>query len=178
MLKHCRPDILARGHLSLLHRLSLGAFRTSPVESLYVETNESLYRRRERLSLQYAIKLSSTPNNPHSILSSDPSRPNAIPTFGLRIKDLIDEANINIDIIHEVNVPEFPPWELEHTIIVYGLQTVKKIDTNPLVFQGIFNDVQDKYVDHQFLYTDGSRDDHKVGCTIFSSLSIIICSGH
>ena len=46
-------------------RLSLGAFRTSPVESLYVEANEeSLYRRRERLSLQYAIKLSSTSNNP------------------------------------------------------------------------------------------------------------------
>ena len=46
-------------------RLSLGAFRTSPVESLYVEANEeSLYRRRERLSLQYSIKLSSTPNNP------------------------------------------------------------------------------------------------------------------
>ena len=40
-------------------RLSLGAFRTSSVESLYVEANEeSLYRRRERLSLQYAIKLS------------------------------------------------------------------------------------------------------------------------
>jgi len=35
------------------------------VESLYVESNEeSLYRRRERLSLQYALQLSSTPANP------------------------------------------------------------------------------------------------------------------
>ena len=84
-------------------RLSLGAFRTSPVESLYVEANEeSLYRRRERLSLQYAIKLSSTPNNPTFDTVFRPKyseifaiRPNAIPTFGLRIKDLIDEANIN-----------------------------------------------------------------------------------
>ena len=35
-------------------RLALGAFRTSPVESLYAESNEpSLYIRREKLSLQY-----------------------------------------------------------------------------------------------------------------------------
>ena len=52
------------GMLDTVHhqgiRLSLGAFR-----SLYVEANEeSLYRCRERLSLQYAIKLSSTPSNP------------------------------------------------------------------------------------------------------------------
>ena len=37
-------------------RLALGAFRTSPVASLYVEADEpSLYSRREKLSLQYAI---------------------------------------------------------------------------------------------------------------------------
>ena len=38
-------------------RLALGAFRTSPVASLYVEADEpSLYSRREKLSLQYAIR--------------------------------------------------------------------------------------------------------------------------
>ena len=39
-------------------RLAFGAFRTSPVASLYVEADEpSLYSRREKLSLQYAIGL-------------------------------------------------------------------------------------------------------------------------
>ena len=39
-------------------RLALGAFRTSPVASLYVEADEPpLYIRREKLSLQYAILL-------------------------------------------------------------------------------------------------------------------------
>ena len=57
------------GMLDTVHhqgiRLSLGAFRTSPVKNLYVVANEeSLYRHRERLSLPYAIKLSSTPSNP------------------------------------------------------------------------------------------------------------------
>ena len=47
------------------------------------------------------------------------------------------------------------------------------MDTNPLVFQGLFNDVQDKYSDHRFLYTDGSKDDHKVGCAVVSNFNII-----
>ena len=44
--------------------LDLGAFRTSPVASLYVEPDEpSLYARREKLSLQYAIRLAANPSN-------------------------------------------------------------------------------------------------------------------
>ena len=38
-------------------RLALGAFRTSPIESLYAESNEpALYVRREKISLQYTTK--------------------------------------------------------------------------------------------------------------------------
>ena len=46
-------------------QLALGAFRTSPVESLYVEADEpSLYLRREKLALQYAIRLAANPSYP------------------------------------------------------------------------------------------------------------------
>ena len=45
-------------------RLALGAFRTSPVQSLYVEAEEpSLYLRREKLALQYAIRIAANPSN-------------------------------------------------------------------------------------------------------------------
>ena len=46
-------------------RLSLGAFRSSPVESLYVEAHEPpLEIRREKVALQYTIKLKANPGNP------------------------------------------------------------------------------------------------------------------
>ena len=46
-------------------RLVLGAFRTSPINSLYVEANEpSLSYRRQKLSLQYLLKLKSNHFNP------------------------------------------------------------------------------------------------------------------
>ena len=53
----------------------------------------------------------------------------------LRIKDLIDEANINIETIRQATIPESPPWQLESPLIIYGLKTVKKVDTNPRTFQ-------------------------------------------
>ena len=69
-------------------KISTGALRTSHVKSLYVESNEeSLYRRRERLPLKYALKYANTFAN----------RPNDIPTCGIRVKHLIDEANIDIN---------------------------------------------------------------------------------
>ena len=53
-------------------RLCLGAFRTSPVESLRVEANEMLlYKRRIKLSMQYAVKLYTNRHNPtHKIVFS------------------------------------------------------------------------------------------------------------
>ena len=53
-------------------RLALGAFRTSPTASLYVEADEpSLNTRREKLSLQYAIRIAENNSNPaHDVTSS------------------------------------------------------------------------------------------------------------
>ena len=46
-------------------RLCLGAYRTSPVNSLYTEANEpSLEHRRIKLGLQYTTKLRAYPSNP------------------------------------------------------------------------------------------------------------------
>ena len=50
---------------SLTCRLCLGAFRTSPVESLYVDAREPcLGAKRAKLSLQYASKIKSLPKHP------------------------------------------------------------------------------------------------------------------
>ena len=46
-------------------RLAFGAFRTSPIESLYVEAKEpSLSIRRKQLSLHYATRILSNSTNP------------------------------------------------------------------------------------------------------------------
>ena len=84
--------------------------------------------------------------------------------------DLIDEANINIETIRQATIPESPTWQVESPIIIYGLKPVKKFDANPLVFKGL---LQDKCFSHHFLYTDGSKHEHKVGCDVVLNFNII-----
>ena len=75
-------------------RLCLGAFKTSPVESLYVEADEhSLSDRRLKLGLQYAVKLKAYSDNPAYNCVFNPiyedifaKHENKIPPLGLRLK--------------------------------------------------------------------------------------------
>lgn len=81
-------------------RLALGAFPTTPVESLYAEANEpTLEMRRTKLALQYYTKLASNTSSPiyqsvfhpkHQILFQKKEK--AIKSYGLRMKEIKDEA--------------------------------------------------------------------------------------
>ena len=157
-------------------RLALGAFRTSPVESLYVEAEEpSLYLRREKLALQYAIRLAANPSNPtfkvtfpphisQDIIDLYDNKPNAIRSFGLRIAPLLTSANINKEQIETHSVPEIPSWCIRKPTIDLSLHSEKKSESNPHLLKQNFHDLQSYYSDHEHIYTDGSKDDEKVGC--------------
>ena len=119
-------------------RLALGAFRTSPVEA----EEPSLYLRREKLALQYAIRLAAIPSNstfkvtfpPHisqDIIDLYENKPNAIRSFGLRIAPLLTSANINKEQIETLSVPEIPSWCIRKPDIVLSLHLEKKSESNP-----------------------------------------------
>ena len=83
-------------------RLCLGSFRTSPVESLYVDAHETcLGARCAKVSLQYAFKVKLVPKHPthgagfdNKYMKLFDTRSNAIHTFGLRIKQFLIASNI------------------------------------------------------------------------------------
>ena len=58
------------------------------------------------------------------------------PTFGLRIKDLIDEANINVETIRQAIIPESPPTQFSQepgpsvSAQKTGRKTFNKIKSN------------------------------------------------
>ncbi len=70
-------------------RIATGAFMTYPVVNHDVEANKpSLYNRRQKLSLQYTLKLKANPQNPTHQDTFHPkfkttfeNKPNALPTF-------------------------------------------------------------------------------------------------
>ena len=81
-------------------RLVLGAFRTSPVESLYADVNEAPANiRSNKLAIQYYAKLKSYPSNPAYNAAFHPrygeifeKREKAINPFGLRMKSTLQES--------------------------------------------------------------------------------------
>ena len=166
-------------------RLALGAFRTSPVTSLYVEADEpSLTLRREKLSLQYATRLAANPSNPAFKVTFSPQfseiyerKPTAIRPFGLRVLPLLDSTNINPNNIEKHFVTEIPSWCMKKPDILFDLHTSKKSASDSLIMKQNFHILQSRYTEYQHIYTDGSKDGEKVGCAFlygnhFSSLRI------
>ena len=158
-------------------RLALGAFRTSPVESLYVEAGEpSLSLRRKKLALQYAIRISANRKNPTRNVVFKPSyiekyisKPKEIKPIGLRLNDDFKYLGITTkSILQNIN-DEIPPWTYKSPQVDISLSKFKKSSISPEVFKEEFTKIKVKYQDFNALYTDGSKDDDKVGCAVFGN---------
>ena len=156
-------------------RLALGAFRTSPVASLYVEADEpSLTSRRKKLSLQYAIRLAANPPTaqevtfPPKYTDLYESKPNYIKSFGVRILPLLESANINAKNIDINFTPNIPAWCMNKPKILFDIHSGKKSETSSIIMKSSYNELKSNYTDYTPIYTDGSKDDMKVGCAVIS----------
>ena len=151
-------------------RLSLGAFRSSPVESLYVEAHEPpLEIRREKLALLYILKLKANPGNPaydvvfnpkYHILYAD--KESATDSFGIHCKKLLKKAKIDVGEIAINSIPDIPIWDSEPVTVDFTLSEFDKSSTSSTVFKSRFNEVKQKYLDFCHIYTDGSKVETKV----------------
>ena len=150
-------------------RLSLGAFRSSPVESLYVEAHEPpLEIRREKLALQYTIKLKANPGNPAYDVVFNPkyqhlyaNKDSVTDSFGIYCKKL-KKAKMDVGEIAINSIPDVPIWDSEPVIVDFTLSEFDKSSTSSTVFKSRFNEVKQKYLDFCHIYTDGSKVETKV----------------
>ena len=158
-------------------RLCLGAFRTSPKESLYVEANEPpLELRRLKLGLNYYIKLRANPDNPAYDCVINPeykdkflSKPSEIPSFGLRTLSHLKSANIETkNISDDPLYTTLPPWNIEIPIIDFSLTSYGKETTSPTVFKHLFSELCNKYFGYSKLFTDGSLQNNRVAAATVS----------
>ena len=123
-------------------RLSLGAFRSSPVESLYVEAHEPpLEIRREKLALQYILKLKANPGNPaydvvfnpkYQILYAD--KESATDSFGIHCKKLLKKAKTDVGEIAINSIPDVPIWDSEPVTVDFTLSEFDKSSTSSTVY--------------------------------------------
>ncbi|GFS17702.1 RNA-directed DNA polymerase from mobile element jockey [Elysia marginata] len=159
---HIRKQLDPIHHQSL--GIALGAFRTSLVKSLYAETREcSLALRRQKLSMNYYLKIKSLPNNPcYNTISNAPSselfdRSNTVPPFGTRTLPDILNADIDPRKIDDRYEKMPAPWEEHNITFDLSLTSFKKQDTSETVFRQEFAQLREKYAAYKEALTDGSK---------------------
>ena len=135
----------------------------------------SLYSRREKLSLQYAIRLCSNPSNPAHEVTFPPyyvdlyeQKPKAIKSFSIRISPLLESAGIKPQNVVKHFTPNIPAWCKKQPEILFDLHSGKKSESNPHILKDDFRKLQSRYKNYQKNYTDGSKKDSKVGCAVIS----------
>ena len=150
-------------------RLCCGAFRTSPVESLYVETGESsLSDRRLSLQLQYYVRSMKLPKDKITIHLDDDTLDayynrvrNKPKSLGFRVRQSINELGLVLPPISLFNEGRLGPWEQPQSQICLALTSFLKATTSQEEFIQNFRAHRHE-VDIE-MYTDGSKCESGVG---------------
>ena len=126
------------------------------------------------MSLQYVTKLAANPRNSAYDSIFNPryerfynNKPTAIKPLGLRIQPLLEEVNINIKNVQHFSFLSKEPWTLNSSKIVLDLHK-KKSEVESHIFKNEFLEIKSNYKHYLSIYTDGSKQDEKVACSVIS----------
>ncbi|GFW81559.1 RNase H domain-containing protein [Trichonephila clavipes] len=131
-------------HMAL--RICSGAFRTSPVQSLYVHL-QNVY-----MSTSMKRLYDAWPSN--------------IRPFMDRMKLLVSELNLPNVNIQQRNVLQFQPWNTPRFHYINPFASYSKSTVAPVVFQRVFAYYRSQYRNFSPIFTDGSKRVGYVGCGV------------
>ena len=162
-------------------RLTLGAFRTSPINSILAETNDiPLKIERRKLACNYACKIASTPQNP-TFQNTFTERNSNIYKKSQHLKKLyrlqsyMNDLSENFPSINTRKPSTISPWinvNLNNTINL-ELSQHQKDTTSPEVFRNLYYEMINKYKEHTKIFTDGSKTKQGTGCRLIFSAETI-----
>ncbi|XP_055924449.1 uncharacterized protein LOC129956547 [Argiope bruennichi] len=171
-----RPTVLRK--LDTVHhsalRICCGAFRTSPVQSLYVICHQlPLHLRRKMLSAQYYLRIQSLSNHPLRQMTIPiglrrlyNARPFNILPFCERIQTIIADAGLGNIQIKQAEFYVIPPWDVPVFSYLNPFYTFDKSSTAPVIFQKLFASHRNQFSLYEPIFTDGSKSESYVGCGI------------
>ena len=164
--------------LDVVHNMGLricsGAFRTSPVESLYIDTHQlPLDLRREELGLRYLMRIKSNPGNPSNkvICQLDASKFRARSSIPFQVRL---DTHVNIDSLKKQNVlaiapSRIPPWLMPKAKLCQ--KTFQKKNTSDTAVKTLFLDHDEIHRNDYKIFTDGSKSNEGVGLAVVTEES-------
>ena len=158
-------------------RITLGAFRTSPAQSLYIEAHEpSLTTHRLKLSVNYVLKLKSLPENPAYSCVFEPENTKLfeesmsnVPPLGIRILPHLEKSKLNLNLVDDAPLLDIVPWKLSVPAVRFDLTSLKKDTTNPEIYKQLCLQLISEYLLSEFFFTDGSKAEEGVAAAAVST---------
>ena len=149
-------------------RICTGAFKSSPIVSLYAESGEmSLHHRRMQLSLQHYIRIKQLPNSPvyNALTSNEIHNNTSNRTFNERIRSSMEELHLPQMNVLPFSTPLEPPWLLPSELICTDQVVPNKNEYNKNITRMLFEDhIRTQHSDSIHVFTDGSKSNEGVGC--------------
>ena len=153
-------------------RIITGAFRTSPIMNLHIEANIPLLdRRRKFLLLRFFARSLAKPHYPTFQILNTP-RNNGILTDAERKHRTINQRigkvleHFELEPFNIMPDPPIAPYWLVPAVVIEYLFTSKKQTTTLTEIKQLFLEYQNKFNQHTFIYTDGSKSDGRTGAGI------------
>ena len=161
-------------------RITLGAFRTSPAQSLYIEAHEpSLTTHRLKLSVNYVLKLKSLPENPAYSCVFEPENTklfeeseSKVPPLGICILSHLEKSKLNLNLVDDAPSLDLVPWKLSVPAVHFDLTSFKKDTTNPEIYKQLYLQLISEYPLSNFFFTDGSKTEEGVAAAAVSTKRI------
>ncbi|XP_057337661.1 uncharacterized protein LOC130675812 [Microplitis mediator] len=162
-------------------RLCLGAFKTSPTNSLLIEAGElPLNIRRMELCLKYTAAISSTPNNPayHSatkqLMSNKYQECTTPKPLRIRTPLYSEELGITLPSLFTRSLGSIPPWQSQNIRINFELSQHDRPSTTPETYRALFCELHEKNSPNIEYYTDGSVMTGRAGFAVTTDSNVLL----
>ena len=169
------------GKLDVVHntalRICTGAYRTSPVESLYVDSGiPPLFIRREELGLRYLSRVLTSKLNPNykyvkQPTDRAPTRHRLPKPLEVRLANSAREVGLLPPAVAEVSPPKYPPW-VRPSISICPVKYSKRTCSDAQLKAGFLEHASD-HKHTVSIYTDGSKSSEGVGCSVITEEEVI-----
>lgn len=161
-------------NLDTIHNMGLricsGAFRTSPIESIYIDTDQlPLDLRRQELGLRYLSRLKSASSNPTTGVFKECNlnkfkKPRLSKPLQVRMKENTNDDGLIMQEILKVEYPIIPPWMMKEPNVCPKVVTKKNSAEEAIKAHFLEHDKCHR--GSIKLYCDGSKTPNGVGIAV------------
>ena len=88
------------------------------------------------------------------------------------METILHESKISITNVYKSILPQIPPWIIKKNQVILQLNKLPKTKTHRSTYVEKFHPILLHHPDHQYIFTDGSKDSNKTARTVVLNKTI------